>query len=136
MTHKKTHKIPYNNLDSPQQYLVSDLFSNEMKSLLFNLRCRTVHSFKDNFHLFHQGKINCDLCGEEVDQQEHALVCKSIRKFIHISNSVEYNHIFGNIEEQKKFTILYAKVLKVREMFLNGDSPANRGSENSGPSVL
>ena len=134
---KKTHDILYINLKSPQGYLTSPKFSNEMRSILYNLRCQTIPTFKINFHTFYKQNVNCNLCEDGVeDRQEHALECPSILKHIHVSDSVQYEHIFGSIEEQEAITILFIRVLNVRDVLLSGNIPANRGSDSTGPTVL
>ena len=47
--HTKVKHIGYLNLNSSHQYITSKKFNNEEVSLLFNLRCKSVNSFKDNF---------------------------------------------------------------------------------------
>ena len=46
---KKTQNIQYDNLESPQEYLLSSKFNNEMRSVLYNLRCRTLKNFQRQF---------------------------------------------------------------------------------------
>ena len=69
--HQKVNQIEYSQGDKPQEYLQTDQLSNKECSLLFNLRCKTVQGFKDNFHILNKDN-NCDLCGKEADSQVHA----------------------------------------------------------------
>ena len=71
--HVKTKHINYINLNSPQKYIKCKEFTNEEVSLLFNLRCKSVNSVKDNFHNMFGNNIQCDHCKLETDSQEHAL---------------------------------------------------------------
>ena len=66
--HKKVKHIPFGHLVSPQEYLTSNLFSNKLKSLLFNLRCQCVKTIRDNFHKYYNNDIKCRMCGTgEID---------------------------------------------------------------------
>ena len=58
--HEKVKDIMYKGLSEPQPYLISNKFDNKMRSLLFNLRCRTVSAIKDNFPgLYNQSPVTC-----------------------------------------------------------------------------
>ena len=83
---------------------MSSKFNNEMRSVLYNLRCRTLKNFKDNFHNAYQVDFNCDLCQKEVDSQEHTLKCHILRNHITINDGLKYDHIFGSLEQQETIT--------------------------------
>ena len=44
-----------------ENYLTCGLFNNKQISILFNLRCKTVKNFKNNFHKMFEGDIACPL---------------------------------------------------------------------------
>ena len=59
-THDKVREIVHLNLNKPQQYLTSMIFSNSQKSILFNLQSKCEKSFKDNFHkMYHNTTCLC-----------------------------------------------------------------------------
>ena len=77
-THTKICIIKYTNLDNPQLYLLHPDFDNEMCSLLFNLRGRTVRNIKNNFHGMYISRC-CDICGFSVQNQENMLECPVLK---------------------------------------------------------
>jgi hypothetical protein len=117
--HKKVKHIKYDGKRKAQNYLLNHKFNNEMCSLLFNLRCRSVNSFKDNFHSKFGQLPPCDICKKFVDSQEHALECEGIQKELtrneidHIKK-IKYNHIYGDTEEQFEITTIFHKILTIR----------------------
>ena len=48
--HEKVRYIFFEDLGGPQNYLCNTKLSNRQKSLLFNLRCRSLKTIKINFH--------------------------------------------------------------------------------------
>ena len=77
--HQKVKQIPYVHFTSPQDYLISSLFTNKMKSFLFNLRCESVKTVRNNFHKYYYNDIACKVCGMgETDTQEHRGNCKCV----------------------------------------------------------
>ena len=100
-SHKKVKHIEHKSTSKPQKYLKSHIFTNQMKSTLFNLRSKCENEFKENFH-HSSGNHICQFCEECADSQEHALSCTVLVK--QMSNkhkkqilSVEYNDLFGNV---------------------------------------
>ena len=137
--HEKVRDISFEALKGPQEYLCNSLFTNRLSSLLFNLRCRSVRSIKDNFHRQFQGNLSCPfLCPGEIDTQENLLVCVAIKKHlkneqISLLNEVQYKDIFGSIPEQYNAARIFDIILKVRHRLLEKDQrPAHHGN-NSGP---
>ena len=114
--HQKVNQIEYSQGDKPQEYLRTNRFSNNECSLLFNLRCKTVQGFKDNFHGLNRD-INCDLCGKEDDSQMHALNCHMLELYVPKSPNVAYNHIFGTVNEQKGTVVHFSSLLEGGNMF-------------------
>ena len=107
ITHDKVREIVHQNLNKPQQYLTSMIFSNSQKSILFNLRSKCEKSFKDNFHKMYDN-TTC-LCKKDQDSQEHALVCDQVIK--HLSKEdkvtladVKYSDIFSDLHSQHRIT--------------------------------
>ena len=125
--HKKARNIAYTDLKKPQEYLVSSDISNEEASLLFNLRSRTIRTFKDNFKILQNNKTKCELCQNENDTQEHALRCHVIRKHVKIDVDLTYEDLFANVARQKKIATLYKRILEVRAGLLGEEPTAHRG---------
>ena len=133
--HIKVKHIKYDGKRAPQQYLNSSLFDNKMCSLLFNLRCKSVNNFRDNFHSKYGEAPKCKLCGKENDSQEHAIPCEAILSELMKTDSemnIQYDHIFGTVEQQYNITKLYQKIIQIREKFEESTSTAYLG-ENTGP---
>ena len=129
-THSKVRNITYHNLLQPQDYLCDKRFSDKMRGLLFNLRCKTVRGIKDNFHGMYSS-VECDFCGYECDDLQHTLRCGALVSEVPIDPEIKYDHIFGTIEQQVKVTAQYMKLLEVREKLLE-EKEAYRGSD-TGP---
>ena len=137
-THKKVKHIEYDGKRKAQKYLVSHKFNNELSSLLFNLRCSSVNSFKDNFHSQYGQLPPCLMCKKYVDSQEHALECEGIRKELTWKEAnqitiIKYNHLYGGPEEQLKITQIFHKILIIRQRLQECSlKPAYPGN-NTGP---
>ena len=139
LKHTKVMNIEYDGKRTPQPYLLNHNFDNEMCSLLFNLRCKSVNTFRDNFHTWYGKEPPCRLCLSYQDSQEHALVCEVIKKELK-QNEIEilkksyYTQIYGNIEDQLNITRMYQLIISIRERLLA--SPQRQGLpglDNSGP---
>ena len=83
--HSKVKDIKYSEL-KPQEYLLSNLFTNKDTELLFNLRTKTNKNFKANFPSLHQRGLSCPLLcwtDQEIaphDTQENLLECQTLWK--------------------------------------------------------
>ena len=139
LKHTKVMNIEYDGIRTPQPYLLNHNFDNEMCSLLFNLRCKSVNNFRDNFHTWYGKEPPCRLCLSYQDSQEHALVCEVIRKElkqneIELLNKSYYSQVYGNIEDQLNITRMYQLIISIRERLLA--TPQRQGLpgiDNSGP---
>ena len=137
-THTKVKHIQYDSLKKPQGYLLSHKFNNTMCNLLFNLRCRSVNGFKDNFHSIYGQEPLCELCGEHIDSQENALTCKVILKeFTQEENNtlktIKYSHIFGDTDDQFDITIMFQSILDTRQRLLEASRQQAYPGINTGP---
>ena len=113
--HTKTKDIQYAQLLEPQGYLTNPIFQNDESSLLFNLRNKTVKTFKCNFKTMNGDDLQCNLCRRHLDTQENALRCPVVLKCVKVEEGIEYEDLFSNITSQKKVTELYSRILKLRE---------------------
>ena len=131
LTHKKVKHIIYPNLKSRQEYLSSSMFNNNLISLLFNLRCRSVSEFKDNFHTMYGSNINCPLCLSNTDSQEHGLSCPVIIASLKVEDrqqleTIQYEHIYGNTTEQYNIASIYKVILELRHSLLERGNKHDR----------
>ena len=137
--HTKVKEILYSGLHSPQKYLQSPLFNNKKRSLLYNLRCRSVNSIKDNFHRLYHGEIACPfLCLNQDDSQEHLLSCSTVVS--HLSDSdkqllqtVDYSHLFGTVTQQVGITNMFLVLLRTRKRLLKTAQEPACGGNNTRP---
>ena len=90
---KKVNNITFDNLYYPQKYLSSFMFTSDQCSLLFNVRCQTVKDIKDNFHRMYGGDIQCELCNNGIDNQEHLLQCQALLSIVPTDSDITYNYI-------------------------------------------
>ena len=139
MDHSKVRNIMHENLNEPQGYLKSKIFTNKMSKLLFNMRCQSVKGIRNNFHNFYNENINCPFkCQNSYDTQAHVLSCPKLIE--HLSqdhkndlNSVQYSDIFGSLLDQSKVIISFQQLMRVRERLLEeSQEPACHGN-SSGP---
>ena len=123
--HQKVQNIRHVGLKYPQQYLKSDMFSNKIRGLLYNLRCKSVPGIRGSFHRLYNEDISCPLqCSVHIeDTQEHLLCCPKL--VAHLSNSeqellnkVKYIDLFGSLTEQKDVAEMFAILLKIRKRLL------------------
>ena len=128
----KVKHIVFSNIDKPQSYLSSSKLNNTECSLLFNLRCQTVKDIKDNFPSMYARNVLCQLCNDAVDTQKHLLQCAVLSQHIPINPSIKYEHIFGDIDQQHKVTILISAILEVRDKLL-GEGAGLTRQISSGP---
>ena len=113
--HEKGNKTVHENMEKPQKYLLTNKLTNKHISLLFNLRCQSERTFKNNFHRQYASDLMYPMCKSEIDCQEHLILCTELKKHMKFSQNIPYDHIYGNLEEQISVTILYSSLLEVRE---------------------
>ena len=134
LKHTKVQTIKYDGVRRPQSYLTSPNFDNEMSSLLFNLCCKSVNTFRDNFHTMYGKEPACRLCNKFRDSQEHALDCFAIKEKLSKSelsrlHETEYSQLFGNIEGQENITKMYQIIIAVRDKTLGLPGLLNSGPD-------
>ena len=117
--HEKGNNMYHENLKQPQSYLLTNKLNNKQASLLFNMRVQCVRGIKENFHKHYNNNLKCDLCKNEIDNQNHLLNCQVIKQHVKLNNkTIKYEHIFGTLEEQITVTILLSALLEVRDWLL------------------
>ena len=115
-SHSKVKHLCYTRDYKAQDYLISNKVTNKISKLVFNLRSKCVKDFKSNFP--NQYSTNsCPLCGKHEDTQQLALTCEVVSQEIMKSElePVEYNNLFGSIEDQVKVAQVFLKIIKLRE---------------------
>ena len=121
-SHSKVKDLQYKKLEI-QNYMKQRSFKTQEIHLLFKLRTRMLQ-VKNNFKNQHEN-IQCDLCNEAEETQEHLLDCQTIIdncEELYNDSTVQYNDIFSqNPNKLLKVTKLFAEVTKVRNMLLNID---------------
>ena len=133
-SHKKVKHIKHTNTSTTQKYLTNGKFTNKMIATLFNLRCRSINEFKDNFHNQYQD-FKCFMCNNEIDSQEHALKCHVIKDNLTTEDkavlaNVQYSALFSDTEKQQNITSLYIHIIQIRNEY----KPTT--GNNSGPSWM
>ena len=117
-THNKVKHINFSELRI-QEYLKSELLSNQEAKFLFHSRCRMLpvktnygNSFNENF---------CPLCKKNLeDTQSHLLFCDSLdNENVLVANLPQYDHLFSSkLEDQVIIVKLLKKKLEGRKKLL------------------
>ena len=118
--HSKVRHISHRKLET-QEYLVSNVISNEESRLLFSLRTSTLKVFKANFPKMYKNCLHCPLnCWEQhekapLDTQEHMLHCKKLNvsgvDTVSLSK-IEYSNLFSDLKKPKEIAVLYQQLLQ------------------------
>lgn len=77
--HSKVRDNQYTDLQKPQQYLTSKLFTNDQCFLIFALKSKTLRGVKTNTKSLYQENYLCPLCERYPDTQEHIGLCRVLR---------------------------------------------------------
>ena len=139
LTHIKVKNIKYNNSRTPEKYLTNPKFDNDMRNLLFNLRCKSVNNFQDNFHTRYGKEPLCRFCKKNIDSEEHALSCYIIKQELSNTeldklNSIKYSDLFGSENQQLLITKMYQRILEIHQSLIAKSSSVGLpGQNNSGP---
>ena len=139
LTHIQVKNIKYNSSITPEKYLTNPKFDNDMRSLLFNLRCKSVNNFQDNFHTMYGKEPLCRFCKTNIDSQEHALSCYNIKQELSNTeldklNSIKYSDLFGSENQQLLITKMYQRILEIHQSLIAKSSSVGLpGQNNSGP---
>ena len=91
-----------------------------MVKVVFDMRSSMTRNIKDNFSSIFDNK-GCNLNGndtEAVDSQSHVLQCSILLDNLSYLKQVEYSHIFGTLEQQRKVVLVLARMLERREELL------------------
>ena len=132
--HMKVKHIVFSRLKYPQDYLTSELLNNKTRSLLYNLRSKSVRGIKDNFHRQFKGALSCPFLCLKIDSQEHLLCCTTLVSALNNSQKqllgmVQYVDIFGTVEEQSRAARVFLILMRIRTRLLEtSQGPACEGN--------
>ena len=133
-SHQKVKDIEFTQLKTSQEYITNNNFSNAEISLLFNLRCKTVKGIKKNFTGMYGSDSKCELCGSCEDSQEHILECTVLEEHMVWDHSIQYQYLFGSVDQQKLVITLFTSLLELRQQLLEERRPT--GAHSTGPTVV
>ena len=95
----KVRENIYANLDRPQEYLTSKIFTNQQSFLIFALRRKTVRNINENFPNMNSDNSLCPVFERSPDTQQHILDCQDLKNILPMYTDVEYNKLFGTTQE-------------------------------------
>ena len=124
--HSKVKGIKYDKLET-QQYMKSQLFTNDEVNLLFAIRSRFIDCKMNFKNKYDKNNLNCSVCEEEEETQEHLLNCKILNEKLKIiensQENVQYEDIFADHKKQKVVTSKFEKLLNIRRLLLENNQP-------------
>ena len=116
--HSKINTILYTRLEM-QEYIRSGNMNKNVTATLVALRSHTVKQIKDNFHTYYKSNLQCVLCNDALDTQEHCMSCPILLDKVDTPiKVVKYNFIYGTPDQQKEIASYYQKLLEVRNNLL------------------
>ena len=121
ISHTKVKENIYLDLEKPQEYITSKLFTNQQCFLIFALKSKTLRGVKNNFKSMNQENTLCPLCERYQDTQEHICQCQVLLDVQPLHSPVDYSGLFGTVHQQKDFIVKYEKYLKLRDELLEND---------------
>ena len=118
-SHSKVEKVKHNYLEMQKYLKPNDLkMTKENAETIFKMRSR-VTEVKINY----RGKyetLECDLCSEEEETQEHILKCKEIIKETNNDKELEYSKLLdGNMNNQLEIAKIFTENMKRRKKLLD-----------------
>ena len=101
-----------------QKYLKTESLSTVEKQTLFSLRSHNLNC-KSNFPSAFED-MSCRTCGDKnvIENEIHSLECSSVIDIDMIDETIQFKHIFGNLEEQIKAVKYYIKIIRKRNLLL------------------
>ena len=135
--HSKVRDNKYVDLEKPQEYLTSKLFTNEQCFLIFALKSKTLRGVKANFKSMNQENYLCPVCERYPDTQEHIGQCQVMQDILPHNSQVKYIDLFGTAEKQKEFIEEYQKLIILRDELLmdDPDLPSSLPGLHTGPQL-
>ena len=84
-----------------------------------------MHQFENN--------LVCELCSAHPDSQELLLSCGTLRKHVQISNNIEYEDIYRDVEKQLVIVKVFKQLLRAREILQSDHSQMKNPHQVVGP---
>ena len=125
-SHEKLDLIKYENLKI-QKYLKSEIINVDKAKLIFKLRSH-MYMVKANFPTMYTKNnlsLDCDLCFEEIDNQEHLLTCVKLKTEDDDQNisKVNYLDLYSNsVKKISKIAAIFEQKIKIRTQLMNESS--------------
>lgn len=118
-THSKSKNLIKSELKC-EKYIMDPRFNTEEVQLLFQLRTR-MFPVKSNFKNKHGNNLSCVLCKIELCDQAHQMSCHILQHFVPVlrSRNVDYNDVFGSVDEQLEIVRIFSEVRNQREILLD-----------------
>ena len=72
---------------------------------------------KTNFKMSYQDNMTCRLCKDtnSLENEDHILTCSVLNSE---KNDIEFNDVYGSIEQQYKAIKVFKKVIRKRKVYL------------------
>lgn len=134
LTHTKSKYLDMS--ENPSEYLSDIRFTKKQVEILLALRSRTIW-VKENFkNMYTSDNMLCFCCKLFTCTQQHIMVCPKIvqkSQILHIqTNNLTYDMIYGDTDQQLKITIVFEKLLKIREEIIAEEAVHRRdGSQDT-----
>ena len=118
-SHSKVQKLKYKQLEMQKYLKPSNLkIKKEDAITIFKLRSR-VEDVKINFRGKYE-ELECELCKEEDESQEHILKCKEILKTMDTNEIPEYENLFEkNVTKQLEIARMFNENMKRKKKLLD-----------------
>ena len=124
-THSKVKDIIYEQFKI-QPYMKSKIFTNSMVEVIFNLWSSITRNLRSNLSSIFKGNMKCKVSFKDLeanDCQSHLLTCQTWLENSgpepHFGASkLEYEDIFGTLEQQGKIVPVVSRMLEVRKELL------------------
>ena len=116
----KTSQLKINNQFKPADYLFSQNLCKDEIQTLFKLRSRTI-DVKQNMESSNKNMLWCRTCFLYPETQKHIFHCADIRTNVEYQNfeGLDYDMIYGGIDNQEKFVKVYYLMLQARQNMLD-----------------
>ena len=114
-SHSKTNQLTIKNF-TPSEYLLSKDLKKEEVQILYKLRNRMI-DVKCNMKSFYTQNLWCRTCYLFPESQEHLMQCITLVDKLKDNTcfqTLEYNMIFGKLQDQVRIAKYYTTILKTR----------------------
>ena len=127
-TKSKTKDIKYEKLEM-QPYMKSLTFNNKEVKTLFNLRAKTVWTYKACFKSMFKNSMNCQLGCDSIDSLHHSFQCVKVMcdpryrpNTEDKSTNITFDDVYAGICEQKDAVVKFIQMHNIRDHILEQQS--------------